>query len=77
MLARWKLGRALAKIERHQGAKTLSHDATKFRDFLKSLGLDKDSASRAQRIGALPPDERDAAFAEARSAKWCSPERQS
>jgi hypothetical protein len=69
MFARWKLGRVLAKIERKGGpgrGKKMSHDATSFRALLTEWGIDKDGAVRAQRIGALPDKERDAAFKEAR-----------
>jgi len=67
LLARWKLGQALAKIERKAGpgrGKKMSQDATSFRAQLAAWGIDKDAASRAQRIGTLPDAERDEAFEE-------------
>jgi hypothetical protein len=58
----WKLGRALEKIARAQGARsdkaTSSTKLTTFRDFLKALGIDRQTALEMQRIGALPDDER-------------------
>lgn len=71
MLARWKLGRALRKVERRQGERTdtSGHDVAKsFKAFVAELQLDIKAAERAQRIGCLPPPERDAAFEEARAA---------
>jgi N6-adenosine-specific RNA methylase IME4 len=68
--ARWKLGQLLAKIARQQGARTdkrtLSHNATKFRDYIKEIGINKDAAQRAQRLGCLPLKVLNAAFAHAR-----------
>jgi N6-adenosine-specific RNA methylase IME4 len=62
MWAVWKLGSLLAKVDRAQGVRsdkktTLSQAATKFRDFLKTLGLQKDRALERQRIGAMPEGE--------------------
>ena len=61
MYARWKLGRALEKIERGAGpgrGKKSSHDAKSFMAYTSALGLNKDAISRAQRIGTLPPRSR-------------------
>jgi hypothetical protein len=71
MRARWKLGQLLAIFERGTGpgrGKKVSHDAKSFMAYIKKVGLDKDTAVRAQRIGALPPKELDGAFAAARKA---------
>ena len=68
MRARWKLGQALAKLERKQGARsdlTLSTDQTKFRGILAALKLDKMIALEAQRIGTLPDGELERALTEA------------
>jgi hypothetical protein len=62
--ARWKLGRALEKIERGAGpgrGKKSSHDAKSFMAYTSALGLNKDAISRAQRIGTLPSEEDHAA----------------
>jgi N6-adenosine-specific RNA methylase IME4 len=69
MRARWKLGRALKKIERRQGARTdntSEHDVPTFRAYLKGIGLIPEQAKRAQRIGALPPKELDKVLVEGR-----------
>jgi hypothetical protein len=61
MFARWKLGRALEKIERSKGGrpgKNSRHHVESFKAFLADLNLDLKAAERAQRIGALPDDER-------------------
>jgi len=52
--ARWKLGRALDKIERRQGNRTSESDLTKS---LQELGLTKPTARAAHRIGTLPEAE--------------------
>ena len=60
MVARWKLGRALAKVERGKpfpGSATMSGEQTRFRDLLKKLDLDKSLAMEAQRIGCMPDEE--------------------
>jgi hypothetical protein len=78
MLARWKLGQALAKIQRGTGpgrGKKMSQPETSFREFLRTVGVDKDVAHRAQRIGALPEAERQAAFEEARKRVALRPKR--
>jgi hypothetical protein len=67
MKPRWKLGQALAKVERGQGARsdlTSSGGQTKlsFRAFLTDLGLDKSVAVEAQRIGTMPDEELACAF---------------
>ena len=69
--ARWTLGRLLAKVLRSQGARadrnsTLSRSGNKFTDELKRLGLDKNRASEAQKIGTLPAKEKAAVYAEAK-----------
>jgi N6-adenosine-specific RNA methylase IME4 len=69
MLARWKLGQLLSKMERAKprpGGKTMSRPETQFREFIKSLGLDKARAQEAQRIGTLPRTDLDKAFADAK-----------
>lgn len=60
MRARWRLGVLLAKMERHQGKKTISPTGKKLMDELKRIGLDKNVAQEAQRIATLPPKELDA-----------------
>ena len=70
MAARWKLGRALAQVERGAGpgrGKKVSGDQTSFRDLLRSIDLDKNVAMEAQRIGCLPDKEMPRIFDEARS----------
>jgi N6-adenosine-specific RNA methylase IME4 len=59
MTARWKLGRALEKVERGKpGPKVASAGLTQsFRAFLAELQLDRQTALEAQRIGKLPPPE--------------------
>jgi|GEM_PF-1282477 len=70
MLARWKLGQALAKVERthvagpgrgRSEAKTALSSLTLF---LENLGLTKPTALDAQRIGTLPKLELERAFTE-------------
>jgi hypothetical protein len=68
MLARWKLGRALAMVERAAGpgrGKKVLTGSTSFRALLGSLGLDPSTSLAAQRIGALPENELVEAY-----AKW-------
>jgi hypothetical protein len=56
--ARWKLGGALAAVERIHGARPkLSSPRENFARFLKTIGLDKTLGMKAQRIGAMPDDE--------------------
>ena len=62
MRARWKLGQALAAIERAQGSRTLGG----LRPMLHKVGLKETSAKEAQRIGTLPASELNKAFAAAR-----------
>ena len=64
MAARWKLGRALAKIDRAQGNRTSERGFTKF---ITDLGLTKPTAQEAQRIGCLPDEEMARIFEEARN----------
>lgn len=57
-VARWRLGEALRKVARAQGhrsdKKTLSVGLTKFRDLLKALGIDRQTAHDIQRLAAMP-----------------------
>jgi N6-adenosine-specific RNA methylase IME4 len=68
--ARWRLGRALAEIERVRGGPGRGKKGTEqvgsFSGLLKQLKISVDTAIAAQRIGALPEDELRAAFAYAR-----------
>lgn len=58
MTARWRLGQALAQVERKPGRINLSRTETNsFRALLKKIGLDKSRAVEAQRIGTLPEPE--------------------
>jgi hypothetical protein len=66
MRARWKLGRALAKLERAQGERTSVRSFTKF---ITDLGLTKPTALEAQRIGTLPEDKLIMVFREARGGR--------
>jgi N6-adenosine-specific RNA methylase IME4 len=69
MRARWKLGRALADVDRGQGARTdITSGAIrpKFKTFISGIGLKDTAAKEAQRIGAMPDDELARAFEEAR-----------
>jgi hypothetical protein len=62
MPARWKLGRALAKVERGKpgpAGKDRGHDVPYLKSVLEDLQLDKKAAQRAQRIGTLPGEERE------------------
>jgi hypothetical protein len=43
--------------------RTACKDQTSFRAYLKQLGLDKDLAMKVQRIGAMPEEELERAFA--------------
>jgi hypothetical protein len=57
MRARWKLGAALADIERSAGpgrGKKAGGDRPSFKSFIRELGLKDTAAKEAQRIGALP-----------------------
>ena len=68
MRARWKLGRALAEVERGAGpGRGKKTDAARpsFMTYINSLGLKKQSAQEAQRLGTLPEDELEAALAQA------------
>jgi hypothetical protein len=59
--SRWKLGRLLAKMARGAGpgrGKKISHPEKSFMRDLDRLGLNKDRAQEAQRIGTLPLDEK-------------------
>ena len=70
MQARWKLGRALAKVVRGagpgRGKQKVFPDETSCRKILKSVGLLPKVAMEAQRIGMLPDTELKAGLAEAR-----------
>lgn len=55
--ARWKLGRLLREIERGAGpgrGKKVSVGLTSFRDLLRQIGLDRQTALESQRIGTMP-----------------------
>lgn len=69
MAARWKLGKALAQVERLPGGrgKNTSGDQKSFSGLLKALDLDKSAAMEAQRIGCMPDEEMARAFDQARS----------
>jgi hypothetical protein len=54
MTARWKLGRALAQVDRGHKSKVKSLN---FGTYLSELGLTKPTALAAQRIGKLPTPE--------------------
>jgi hypothetical protein len=71
MAARWKLGKALAAVERKPGYEPRSSPREKklFAALLKTIGLDKTLGMKAQRIGAMPNDELAKAFDEARKAE--------
>jgi hypothetical protein len=63
MVARWKLGRLLSEIERDkQGGRPSdqkrSTSLTVFKSLLDSIGLTKQTAMIAQRIGTLPEEPR-------------------
>jgi hypothetical protein len=63
MRARWKLGQLLAEIDRatHPGkGKVMLSGLT---SLLKRLGLTRPTALAAERIGSLPDEELDKAFA--------------
>jgi hypothetical protein len=65
MIARWKLGRALAQVERatHPGkGKVASGGLT---SLLVRLALDRQTSMEAQRIGCMPDDEMAQAFDQA------------
>ena len=66
--ARWKLGGLLSKVERGAGRPSKNSDPTRpnFQKYIKSIGLKKQSAQEAQRLGALPEPELEKAFAQAR-----------
>jgi hypothetical protein len=77
MRARWKLGRALAEMDRQQvigpgrgkvGGKTTLSESTSFRVYITEVGLDPRTALEAQRIGEMPEHELEKALA-ARRAK--------
>jgi len=66
MKARWKLGAALAKVERatHPGkGKVASASLT---SLLTRLTLDRQTAMEAQRIGTMPDEELEKAYDKAR-----------
>ena len=74
MQARAKLGRALAAQERQTvigpgkgkkaDGKTMSRLGTSFRALLKPIGLGKNRAQEAQRIGSMPDNELEKKFAD-------------
>lgn len=60
MTARWKLGQALSKVERGAGPGRGKKKASKVQSFLKyikALGLGRNPATEAQRIGTLPEED--------------------
>jgi hypothetical protein len=57
MLARWKLGRALAKMERATAPGKGKMALNSLTSFLDNIGLTKPTTLSAQRIGALPEDQ--------------------
>ncbi len=60
MWARWKLGAALAKMERGTGpgrGKKVLTDLTSFRAYIKKLGITPPTSMQAQRIATLPENE--------------------
>jgi hypothetical protein len=76
MRARWKLGRALAKEERGPpgpAGKDTSRPATYFKDLLAKIGLQKDRAQEAQRIGTLPGPTEPLGFPRRRSFRLSRP----
>ena len=62
--ARWKLGRLLKGVERQPAGRfnTSRAGTHSFRAYLKQLGLDKNRASEADRISALPEPKLEKAF---------------
>jgi hypothetical protein len=65
MAARWKLGRALAAVERNRGKRTdltSRPEAAKLKGLLKAIGLDEKVARKAQRIGCMPDEEMASVF---------------
>jgi hypothetical protein len=68
--SRWKLGKMLAKMPRSKPGPKRKGDisrAGKHLDDLEDLGLDKNRAQEAQRIGTLPADEKAKAYAAAKA----------
>jgi len=69
MRARWKLGKALAKVERGKPGPAGKDKGTGYpqlKTLLAEISLDKRIAILAQRIGTLPDGELEKAFVEAR-----------
>jgi len=70
MRAYWKLGRALAKVQRakagRRGKGNLSTGLTNFRTFLAQLNLTPQTAMIVQRIGTMPETLLEKVFAESR-----------
>jgi N6-adenosine-specific RNA methylase IME4 len=64
MRARWKLGRALAEVQRDSGPGrgNIEKKLSGFTSFLADLGMTKPTAQAAQRIGTLPANELAKAF---------------
>jgi hypothetical protein len=55
-----ELGQLLAEVERGAGpgrGKKVSAELTSFRQFIEQLGLDRQTALEAQRIGKMPEEE--------------------
>jgi hypothetical protein len=69
MAARWKLGKALAQVERGRPGpvgKDTSAQRTYLKDLLREIDLAKTVAMEAQRIGCMPDEEMARAFEQAR-----------
>jgi hypothetical protein len=70
-MSRWKLGEALARIERAAGpgrGKKDSGAADSFLALLEKLGVAWDAATEAQRIACLPPEDLEKFCANARAS---------
>ena len=68
MRARWKLGRALAEVERSKGGRPSENsgpEGPSFTKYINDLGLKSKPAKMAQRLGMLPEGGLEAAFAQA------------
>jgi hypothetical protein len=70
MAARWKLGRALAKVERATAPGKGKMALTSLTSLLQKLSLTKPIALEAQRIGCMPDEEMARLFEEARKTLY-------
>ena len=68
MWARWKLGRALAQVERGIGPGRGKKVSSGLTPLLKRLGQTRQTANMAQRIGTLPKEELKKTLAKARES---------